>query len=374
MKKIDVNLDKKPYSILIDKGILKNAGGYINTVLPAEKHKKAFVVTEKNVNSFGYSDVLILSLENAGYECTKIVLEAGEKSKDFEVYHSVAEKILGNELTRNDFLIAIGGGVIGDLVGFLASTLLRGVPFVQIPTTLLAQVDSSVGGKTAINTKAGKNLIGTFYSPRLVIIDINTLQTLDKRNLKVGYVEAVKYGLINDKEFFEYCEKYGKDCINGDLNITEYIVEKSCANKAKIVEKDEFETFGIRVLLNLGHTFGHIYEKMTNYNSEELLHGEAVALGIRQAFILSEKLGKISHSEVKRVLNHFKELELFDFSDLKKLKSFRNDIVEYTLENMKKDKKAGHGEYNLVLVKAIGKAEFVKNVNIDDIKKAINYV
>lgn len=371
MKIVNVDLAEKPYSILIDKGILKNSGKLINDILPVSKHKKVFVITEENVDGFGYGDLIITSLEQAGYICKKIILKAGEGSKDFEVYHSTAEKILNDGITRKDFLVALGGGVIGDLVGFLASTLLRGVPFVQIPTTLLAQVDSSVGGKTAINTKAGKNFIGTFYQPSLVIIDINTLMTLDKRNLKSGYTEAVKYGLINDKEFFEYCEKYGKDCISGDSEVIEYIIEKSCIHKSNIVKQDEFETLDIRVLLNLGHTFGHAYEKMTNYNPDELLHGEAVGLGIRNAFLLSEKLGMISNTDVERVFTHLKNLDLFGFSDFKKLKSFKNGIANYALENMKKDKKAEHNKYNLILAKGIGNSVFVKDVAVDKIKEVL---
>jgi 3-dehydroquinate synthase len=362
MKKVEVKLSDKSYSILIENDIMKNATKYIEEILPPNKHKKVFIITEKTVESFGYLDLLSKSLGN--YQIEKIILSPGEYSKSFKIYESTAEMILSGGITRNDFLIALGGGVIGDLVGFLASTLLRGVSFIQIPTTLLSQVDSSVGGKTAINTNVGKNLIGSFYQPKLVLIDTNTLKTLDKRNLKAGYTEAMKYGLICDEAFFDYCEKYGKDCINKNPEICEYIIEKSCQHKADIVRQDEFETKDIRVLLNLGHTFAHVYEKMTNYNPDELLHGEAVGLGIRQAFLLSEKMNLISHDEVERVLEHIKSLDLFDFSDLEKLKSYKkiDNIKNYLLENMKKDKKFEYNAYNFVLNKKIGKSIFVRGV------------
>lgn len=355
------------YDIIIGSDLLKKANDYIEEVLPSSKNKKCFIITDTNIDKLEYSDILTKSLKN--YQVEKVVIEAGEESKSFSVFKNVAEKILESGLTRSDFLIALGGGVVGDLTGFLASTLLRGVAFVQIPTTLLAQVDSSIGGKTAINTKFGKNLIGTFYQPALVLIDTNTLKTLDERNLKSGYAETVKYGLLFDKKFFEYCEKHGKDCLNLDLDVCEKMIEASCQFKADIVKKDPFEKKGLRVLLNLGHTFGHVYEKLVNFNPDKVLHGEAVALGMKEAFIVSEKLSLIKHSEVERVLKHFKDLQLFDYSDLEKFKEFQDikDFKQYMLENMKKDKKAEHGQYNLVLNKDIGEAVFVRGVDLKNI-------
>jgi 3-dehydroquinate synthase len=369
MKTIEVELVDKSYFILVENGIMGNAAKYVEKILPSNRNKKIFIITEKTVESFGYLDLLSNSLEN--YQIEKIILPPGEYSKSFTIYEKTANDILSRGITRNDVLIALGGGVIGDLVGFLASTLLRGVPFIQIPTTLLAQVDSSVGGKTAINTDVGKNLVGSFYQPKLVLIDTNTLETLDKRNLKAGYTEAVKYGLICDEAFFSYCEKYGKDCIDKNLEVCEYIIEKSCRYKANIIKQDEFETKDIRVLLNLGHTFAHVYEKMTNYDPNELLHGEAVGLGIRQAFLLSEKMNLISHAETERVLEHIKNLNLFDFSDLRRLDSYKriDNIADYLLDNMKKDKKSEHNAYNLVLNEKIGKSIFVKNLKQSLIKE-----
>lgn len=360
MKKINVGT----YNIIIESGLLKKSHEYIERVLPSLQHKKCFIITDENIDNIGYSKVLMENLKN--YQVEKIVLKAGEESKSFAIFQKTAEKILQSGLTRSDFLIALGGGVIGDLTGFLASTLLRGIPLVQMPTTLLAQVDSSVGGKTAINTNSGKNLIGTFYQPSLVLIDTDTLKTLDKRNLKSGYAEIVKYGLAFDEKFFDYCENYGNDCINLDMNICEKMIESSCQFKANVVKEDPYEKNGTRVLLNLGHTFGHVYEKMVNFNSKRILHGEAVALGIRQAFITSEKLNMINGFEVKRVLKHFDNMQLFNQDDLEKLKEFKEikDFRQYMLENMKKDKKAEHGQYNLVLNKRIGESVFVKNIEL----------
>ena len=356
-----VNVDS--YNILIENNLLQNCEQYIETVLPPSQHKKCFLITDCNIDKFNYGNILINSLSK--YQVEKIVLPAGEENKSFNTFQNVSEKILSSGITRSDFLIALGGGVIGDLTGFLASTLLRGVSFIQIPTTLLAQVDSSVGGKTAINTQTGKNLIGTFYQPSLVLIDTNTLKTLDERNLKSGYAEIVKYGLIFSETFFEYCEKYGKDCLNLNMEICEKMIEESCKFKANVVKNDPFEKNGLRVLLNLGHTFAHVYEKMVNYDTNKILHGEAVALGIRQAFTVSQKLNFIDKNSVDRIINHLNKMQLFDYNNLMQLNEFKkiDNFKEYLLQNMKKDKKAEHGQYNLVLNKKIGKSIFIKNIS-----------
>lgn len=371
MNIVKVNLDKNPYEIIIDRDILKDAGNYTNQVLPVKNYKKAFIITDENLNDLPYIDELTNSLNNQGYSFEKIILPAGEETKSFEYYISTAEKILSSGLSRNNFLIAFGGGVIGDLTGFLASTLLRGVPFVQVPTTLLAQVDSSIGGKTAINSHAGKNLIGTFYQPKLVIIDIKTLKSLPIRDLKSGYAEVLKYSLIRDVRFFEYLEENGGKCLNKDLDVCSYLIKKSCQHKAHIVELDENETKDIRVLLNLGHTFAHVYEKASNYDSNIILHGEAVGLGIIQAFTLSEELGLCNKGDVEKVINHFKKLNLFDLGSYKKLSISKITTVEYILENMKKDKKSNNESLNFVLNKSIGESIFIRNIEKDFIKKSL---
>jgi 3-dehydroquinate synthase len=317
MKIINVEIGK-PYQIFISKDILQNVTEYL-------PQGRGYIICDKNTEQY---------TKYFNYE--KIVLEVGESSKSFETYKEVAENLLEKGLTRKDFLIALGGGVIGDLTGFLASTLLRGIDFIQIPTTLMAMVDSSIGGKTAINSKAGKNLIGTFYQPKKVLIDISVLNTLDNRNLKAGYTEGIKHGLIGDIGYFEWCEKNGKKCLLKDLDTLEYFVEKSVNFKANIVKQDEFETKGIRALLNLGHSFAHVYEKYTNYNPDILLHGEAVGLGIRNALDLSFKLNMIKKDEVSRVFRHFEELNLLDFNNFKK------PSIDYLLENMKKERQLIH--------------------------------
>lgn len=369
-----VNVDS--YDILIGKNLLENSVNYIEKILPSSTYKKCVIITDRNVDKFGYSDIVLKSMSEK-YICEKIVLFAGEKSKSFSTFQKTAEEILNLGFSRNCFLIALGGGVIGDLTGFLASTLLRGVTFVQIPTTLLAQVDSSIGGKTAINTKSGKNLIGTFYQPSLVLIDLNVLNTLDMRNLKAGYTEAFKLGLIGDVNFFEYCEKYGKSAIlNREFDYLEYIIEKSCEFKADIVKKDPFETKNIRVLLNLGHTFAHVYEKLVNYNPKKILHGEAVGIGILQAFQFSKELGLIEWNEVDRILKHMEDLKLFNFQKLKSLKEYQNidNFSEYMLYNMKKDKKSYFEEYNLVLNRKIGESIFVKGVDSNKLRNFLNQI
>lgn len=369
-----INVDK--YDIIISKNLLENSVDYIEKVLPSSKHKKCVIITDKKVNNLGYSDMVLNSLSQS-YACEKIVLPVGEKTKSFSTFQKTAEAILNSGFSRNCFLVALGGGVIGDLTGFLASTLLRGVPFVQMPTTLLAQVDSSIGGKTAINSTSGKNLIGSFYQPSLVLIDTNTLDTLDIRNLKAGYTEAFKSGLIGDEEFFSYCEKYGKSAILGrNHKNLEYIIEKSCKFKANIVKKDPFETKDIRVLLNLGHSFAHVYEKLVNFNSKKILHGEAVNLGIIQAFLLSKELELLKQKDVDRVINHTKELELFDTNSLKKLKEYQaiENFDEYMLANMKKDKKSDRNQYNLVLNKKIGESIFVRNLDLDKLSNFLKKI
>jgi len=364
------------YNILIGNSLLENSLTYVENVLPSSEHKKCVLITDRNVDGLKYSNIVLKSLSEK-YMCEKIVLPVGERSKSFSIFQKTAEEILGLGFSRKCFLIALGGGVIGDITGFLASTLLRGVPFIQIPTTLLAQVDSSIGGKTAINTKNGKNLIGSFYQPSLVLIDLNALNTLNIRNLKAGYTEAFKLGLICDRKFFEYCEKYGKLAIlDKNFDHLEYIVAKSCELKADIVKKDPTETKDIRVLSNLGHTFAHVYEKLVNYNQNKILHGEAVGLGLIQAFKFSKELDLIDYDDVRRVINHIEDLNLFNFKNLRELKEYKaiQNFGEYMLTNMKKDKKSDCGQYNLVLNKKIGESVFIKNVNLNKLRNFLNQI
>jgi len=372
MLEVKVKLKKSKYSIFINNDIISQAGQFINSILPAKEHKKVFIITDKNVNGFSYLQKINDSLKKFEYECINIILEPGEKSKNFDTYERTANYILQNKINRSDFLIALGGGVIGDLTGFLASTLLRGVPFIQIPTTLLSQVDSSVGGKNGIDSNFGKNLIGTFYQPKLVLIDPLTLKTLPKRELKSGYAEVLKYSLIMNKNFFNYLQKHGNDCLNLNFDVCKYVIYKSCKFKASIVEKDELETKGLRAILNFGHTFGHVYEKITNYDTEKIVHGEAVGLGIIQASMLSKNLGLCSQMDLDLIINHFKSLNLFSFNDLKKLNEFKKNVnIDDFIEIMRSDKKASYGKLNVVLIYKIGESSLKKDISIKDIKNIL---
>ncbi|MDR2778569.1 MAG: 3-dehydroquinate synthase [Rickettsiales bacterium] len=362
MKKVSVKLSTNGYDILIGSGLLRESAELINGVFPINKCKKAFVIADENIRTFGYLETLNDNLKRVGYEYMNIVIPPGEKSKSFRVFERTAEFILQNGLSRSDFLVALGGGVVGDLVGFLASVLLRGIQFLQIPTTLLAQVDSSVGGKTGINSNSGKNLMGTFHQPRLVIIDPLTLETLPPRDLRAGYTEALKYSLVMDRDFFHYLEKNGKRCIDLDPDVCDYVIQKSCQSKAYIVEQDEYETKDIRVILNLGHTFGHVYEKIANFDERKIRHGEAVGIGILQAFQLGSKIGIGDEGELNLLLGHFDKLGLFNFDDLGKIGDFRDVSHEVFMNLMKKDKKSECGKINLVLCEKIGVARLFRGI------------
>lgn len=364
-------MTNNPYNIFIGVDILKESGKLINNILPQNKHKKAIIITDNNIEKHNYSQTLITSLQSFQYKTEKIVIPAGEKSKSFKIYQALVENILEIGITKNDFLIALGGGVVGDLTGFLASTLLRGIPFIQIPTTLLAQVDSSVGGKTAINSINGKNLIGTFYQPKAVIIDPKTLETLPLRQIKSGYAEVLKYALIFDKEFFNFLDENLKQIFKKNLAIYEYIIEKCCNYKKNIVLQDEFETKEIRTLLNLGHTFAHIYENFTNYNSKTLLHGEAVSIGLEKAFLLSKNLKICSKEEFDKLMQHLQKAKIYNINKLKNLKNYQNFTEEFVINVLKKDKKTEQNAFNFVLNTEIGNSIFVKNISKNDILNVI---
>ena len=283
------------------------------------------------------------------------MLPPGEQTKDFRHFQKLVEDLLGLGVERRTTLVALGGGVIGDLTGFAAATLLRGVAYVQIPTTLLAQVDSSVGGKTAIDTIHGKNLVGAFYQPVLVLADIDALATLPRRELLAGYAEVVKYGLIRDPDFFGWLEANGPALVAGDAGLRREAVRRSCAAKAEIVASDEREE-AERALLNFGHTFGHALEAETGFG-DALLHGEAVALGMRLAFDFSARLGLCAEAEIARVRRHFAAVglptELGEAGNLPRLS------VDGLLRHMRHDKKVRDGKITLILARGIGDA-FIK--------------
>jgi 3-dehydroquinate synthase len=304
------------------------------------------------------------ALKDAGIAvAADIVVPPGEASKSFESFERVCEALIEARIERGDVVIAFGGGVVGDLAGFAASVVRRGVDYIQVPTTLLSQVDSSVGGKTAINTTQGKNLVGLFHQPRVVIADTAVLGTLPRRELLGGYAEVVKYGLLGDSDFFAWLEKYGAEALAGNGAAITHAVGHSCAMKAAIVARDERET-GERALLNLGHTFGHGLEAATHY-SDRLIHGEGVALGCVLALRLSAKLGFSTAEDVKRLERHF-ELCGLPIS-LAQIPGPRPSVDEI-LDHMRHDKKASAGRMTFILTRGIGHAFISRDVPEDAVR------
>ncbi|WP_026942578.1 3-dehydroquinate synthase [Hellea balneolensis] len=344
MTTVTVDLGERSYDIVIGEDLLKNAANYIT---PQLKAKRVAIVTDENVHAL-HGKTLETAL--AGLETHMIIRPAGENQKSFDGLQAVLDALFRAGFDRNDTLIAFGGGVIGDLTGFAASVYKRGCQFIQIPTTLLSQVDSSVGGKTAINNEFGKNLIGAFYQPKLVLADTSVLKTLPLRELKAGYAEVVKYGLLGDKSFFEWLESHGQDVLNLDPVATAQAVAISCETKARIVAADEQER-GERALLNLGHTFAHALEIEAGY-SGDLLHGEAVSAGMEMAFEYSAAQGLCPLSDAEKVKTHFKTLELTSINDIAPLLK----DAEKLLTHMDQDKKNEGGALTLILARAIGEA------------------
>ena len=289
-------------------------------------------------------------------------MPAGESSKEFGAFGRLMNELLDRRPDRKTTLVALGGGVVGDLAGFAAAVLLRGLDFIQVPTTLLAQVDSSVGGKTGINTRHGKNLVGAFYQPRLVLADTDVLDTLPKRELLAGYAEVAKYGLIDAPEFFAWCEQNGAAVLSGDAAKRTYAIEQSCLAKARIVAADERETTDLRALLNLGHTFAHALEAETGFGPD-LLHGEAVGTGMAMAFDLSARLGLCPAADAGRVRRHLGAVGL-----PMRLRSIggdnrRNWDAARLIDHMRGDKKAEGGKLAFILARGIGKAFVSREVD-----------
>lgn len=348
---IKVSLGNRSYDIVIGSDIFADFSSHLKT-----SYSKIFVITDRNIAALHlqkFSD----KLNKFNLTHHNITLDAGEKTKDFSHLQNLCEQILSAGIDRKTLLIAFGGGVIGDLCGFVASILLRGIDFIQIPTTLLAMVDSSVGGKTAINSKYGKNLIGSFYQPKLIFCDLEFLQTLPEREFLAGYAEVVKYGLIRDKEFFGYLEKNWEKIKNRDAKIMQNIILKSCQIKAQIVSEDEKENKDVRALLNFGHTFGHIFETETDY-SDELLHGESVAIGMVLAMKLSVVMGIFDEKKLTRVTNHFCQIGL-PASALNIRKSWD---IKRLVTHIYKDKKVENGKLTFILLNEIGAAKVYKDV------------
>lgn len=358
-----VDLEGRGYDIVIGEALLAEAASRIAALLP---RPYVAIVTDQNV-AHHHLPAWQEALQAHGVKSVSIILPPGEKTKSFTQLADVSEQLLAAGIERRDKVIALGGGVIGDLTGFAAAILRRGVDFIQIPTTLLAQVDSSVGGKTGINTRHGKNLIGAFKQPILVIADTKILATLPKRELAAGYAEVAKYGLLGDAGFFEWLEANGELVLRGDSQARAHAIKTSCAAKAAIVMEDETEQ-GVRALLNLGHTFGHALEAATGY-SQRLLHGEAVAIGMVQAFRFSERQGLCPQGRSARVAAHLNSVGLPTA-----MAHIEGELPasEALVDIMRQDKKAQGGNLTFVLAHDIGNTAVVKNVPASDVISFLN--
>jgi len=350
---VSVGLQDRGYDIHIGAGLLAESGALIAEIL---ERPRTFIVTDESLAALHLAP-LRTALDKAAIAHQAIVLPIGEQTKSFAVLEQLTAELLDRNVERSDVLVALGGGVIGDLAGFAASVLRRGVDFIQIPTTLLAQVDSSVGGKTGINTRHGKNLIGRFHQPRLVIADTAVLSTLSRRQLLTGYAEVVKYGMLGDADLFAWLEANGERLIDGDAEARAHAVSVSCHAKAAIVAADERE-HGQRALLNLGHTFGHALEAEAGYG-EQLTHGEAVAIGMVMAARLSARIGYCDDSVVTRLLRHLQTVGLATDPAGAGLKQMPADVL---LRHMYQDKKVADGHIALILLTAIGKAFVTRKV------------
>jgi 3-dehydroquinate synthase len=350
---VAVRLGDRTYDILIGTGLVARAGEEIAKRLPGIR---TAIVTDTNVSA-SHLTPLVASLDKTGIGSTVISLPPGEKTKSFDALQKVVDGILVARLERGDAVIALGGGVIGDLAGFASGIVRRGMRFVQMPTSLLAQVDSSVGGKTGINSAHGKNLIGVFHQPQLVLADTEVLDTLPAREFRAGYAEVAKYGLIDRPGFFAWLEKNWQEIFSGGPARTEAIAE-SCRVKADVVARDEYET-GDRALLNLGHTFGHALEAATGYDSRRLVHGEGVAIGVALAHRFSSRLNLCSMDDALRVEAHLRDVGLpWRMADIPGSLPDADRLLAYIAQ----DKKVTRGALTFILTHGVGKAFIAKDV------------
>ncbi|MBZ9815841.1 3-dehydroquinate synthase [Mesorhizobium sp. CA7] len=351
--KVEVGLGDRAYDILIGSGLLTRSGEEIARRLPGTR---AAIVTDENVAA-AHLDLLKAGLDKGGIQSAVITLPAGEKTKSFVHLEEVVDGVLAARLERRDVVIALGGGVIGDLAGFASGIVRRGMNFVQIPTSLLAQVDSSVGGKTGINSARGKNLVGVFHQPRLVLADTQALDTLPIREFRAGYAELAKYGLIDRPAFFAWLEQNWGQVFAGGPARVEAIAE-ACRAKADVVARDEFET-GDRALLNLGHTFGHALEAATQYDGSRLVHGEGVAIGMALAHRFSARLNLASPDDAERVEAHLRAVGLPC-----RMADIPGELpdAEALLGFITQDKKVSRGALTFILTRGIGQAFIAKDV------------
>ncbi|WP_408591544.1 3-dehydroquinate synthase [Novosphingobium sp.] len=358
MAVIPVAIAGAPYDVRIEAGVLRNAGHHCR---PFIRKNHVAVVTDSNVAA-AWRDTVTDTFAAEGIASHWLVLPAGEATKSWAYLAQVVDFLLAQEVERRDKVVALGGGVIGDLTGFAASMVKRGCGFIQLPTTLLAQVDSSVGGKTAINTPLGKNLVGAFHQPSLVLADPLALDTLPLRDTRAGYAEVIKYGLIDDAPFFAWCEENGAKVLAGDATAREIAIARSVAAKARIVAADEKETAGVRALLNLGHTFGHALEAETGY-SDRLLHGEGVALGMVLAARFSVRQGLMHGQDAERIAAHIGSVGLPASLAALGLDCDGRKLADHMLH----DKKMDAGTLPFLLLRGIGQTFLAKDVNLTDI-------
>ncbi|MCA1400804.1 3-dehydroquinate synthase [Bradyrhizobium sp. BRP56] len=353
---VDVALGDRAYDIVIGRDVLQSLGERIAALRPGVR---TAIVTDRTVAKH-WLEPTEASLAAAGLPTSRIVVEEGEGSKSYATLTEVSEALIAAKIERNDLVIALGGGVVGDLAGFAAAILRRGVDFVQVPTSLLAQVDSSVGGKTGINSPQGKNLIGAFHQPVLVIADTSVLDTLSPRQFRAGYAEVAKYGILGDEAFFAWLEKNHTDIFAGGAG-REHAIATSCRAKAGVVSRDERET-GERALLNLGHTFGHALEAATGF-SDRLFHGEGVAVGMVLAAEFSAQLGMISSDDAGRIAHHLSAVGLP--TRLQDIAGFAQEGLadaDALLALMAQDKKVKRGKLTFILLEAVGRAVIANNV------------
>ncbi len=358
MAVIPVDIAGRPYEVRVGAGLLAELVPQCRGLL---RKRGVPIITDAHVHA-AWGEVVEASLRENGHEPHWRILPPGEGTKSWEELAATVNWLLSLEVERGDHIIALGGGVIGDLTGFCASVLKRGCKFIQVPTTLLAQVDSSVGGKTAINTPAGKNLVGAFHQPSLVLADLSALDTLPPRDFLAGYAEVVKYGLIDDADFFAWCDTNAAAMIAGDSQLREYAVAHSVASKARIVAEDEFETTGRRALLNLGHTFGHALEAETGF-SDRLLHGEAVALGMVLAARYSAHRELMPRASAEHVASHIAGVGLPASLAALGVTCDGAALVKHMLH----DKKMDAGTLPFLLMKGIGHTYLDKNVSLEDV-------
>src|SRR3954471_9303208 len=357
METVHVNLGPRSYDIEIGSGNLADVVRFCDT---EQDDAHAVIITDSNVDEL-YCEAVGDALQEAGAQVDILIAEAGEHSKSPEVAADLWEQLLDQGADRNSVVVALGGGVVGDLAGFVAATFSRGLRFVQVPTTLLAQVDSSVGGKVGVNLPGGKNMVGAFWQPRAVVIDVAVLETLPEREFRAGMAEVVKYGVIQDAEFFAYLEANVEAVNNRDPGVLTYIVKRCCRLKADVVEKDEREETGLRSILNYGHTFGHAFEAGTNY--EELLHGEGVAIGMMCAARLAERLKRVDAAFVDRQQKLLTQLGMsLDVPDVD-----RDELIEL----MYRDKKVERGKLRFVLPSRLGHVELVRDVPITEVEATL---